>query len=286
MWEYVILLILLVVIGFVLYKLRQPIISMIIGGGNTKKLSVTDGRVISVNTIDDDDLKSTKFVLGSITKVFTALSLLILHKKKKINIYDDASKYINKKELKNITILDLMNHRSGMKNYPDDRSVIKNANHLTSATDAYNSFKKEKLITKDKSFNYSNIGYIVLGKILEDVTGHNYYTVYREHVLDPLCMYDTTLYISTKLYKNEKKEILTDHSLRYFDSTAGGLSSSVNDMIKFMNFPSLVGTTLLYKMYFYNKETQTFRHQGSTYGGTAEFHLSPKKYKIDINWFG
>lgn len=279
--EYAVLLILLIVVAFIIYKLRQPI-ALITGGADfkekpfsIKRMKLSNNTLKMINTIDDENMKHSQFVLGSITKIFTCLTLLILHQKRKLDIHGKIKQYVNKKELNDITIIDLMNHMSGIKRNPDDLS-IKTKKKYKNATAAYNSFKNEKLVTMPPEYNYSNLGYIILGKIIEDVTGRDYYETIKSLVLDPLDMTNTTVENNSILYHNEKELTSEQKNEKYFATTAGSLSSTLKDMIKFQKFPKLVDLNLLEQLRFYSYSgNHRVKHGGCIFGG---------KSRLSIEW--
>jgi CubicO group peptidase (beta-lactamase class C family) len=102
----------------------------------------------------------TIFAIGSVSKQFTAVLILLKMEEGKLKLDDQVSKYLKEfqtKEYNNITIHQLLNHTSGLNNFG------------------------EKLLFKSGSgFNYSNDGFNTLGKIIEKVSGKSY----DENVMD------------------------------------------------------------------------------------------------------
>lgn len=107
-------------------------------------------------TIDNE----TVFAIGSVSKQFTAVLILLKMEEGRLNLNDKASKYIKEfqsKEFENITVHQLLNHTSGLNNFG------------------------EKLLFKNgKDFHYSNDGFNALGEIIEKVSGKSY----DENVMD------------------------------------------------------------------------------------------------------
>lgn len=233
-----------------------------------KNMILDDNTLELLNTVDNDNMENVQFVLGSVTKVFTAAAILILHEQGNLNIHDKIGKYIDKKELKNIKIIDLINHTSGMKRNPDNSSVKIKKKHKN-ATDAYNSFIDENLITGEPVHSYSNLGYIVLGKIIEDVTGKDYYEVLNSLIMKPLNMTNTTVENNSNIYTNKNMLTSEQENEKYFATTAGSLSSTLSDMIKFKDVYKLFELKLLKQLWFYSEKegTHMIKHGGSIYGG-------------------
>ncbi len=97
---------------------------------------------------------NTVFAIGSVSKQFTAVLILLQMEQGKLNVTDKASKYLREfqiKEYENITIHQLLNHTSGL-NMMGGKLMFKSGN----------------------GFFYSNDGFNALGKIVEKVTGKSY----------------------------------------------------------------------------------------------------------------
>lgn len=135
---------------------------------------------------------------GSVGKTFAAVVTLQLVKEGKINLDDKIEKYLGKEvwfsrlpNAKDITIRQLMNHSSGLVRYEFNPKFLKD---LRAAPDKI--WKPEELIaylfdTKatfeaGKDWDYSDTNYIVLGIIIEKVSGKKYYDLVRNRILKPL----------------------------------------------------------------------------------------------------
>jgi hypothetical protein len=69
-----------------------------------------------MNNINNEILNhKSEFNIGSITKLFIIISILLLHQMNKLNINDNIFKYIKNKNLKNIKIIDIINHKKWIK---------------------------------------------------------------------------------------------------------------------------------------------------------------------------
>jgi CubicO group peptidase (beta-lactamase class C family) len=134
---------------------------------------------------------NTIFQIGSITKQFTSAIILQLAEKNQLSLQDKLSKYIpDYPDGDQITIEHLLTHTSGVYNYTNDGAFMKNS--------AYTPIRRDSLIALFKNkpldfqpgdkFNYSNSGYILLGYIIEKVTGKPYFQVVRERIFGPLHM--------------------------------------------------------------------------------------------------
>lgn len=134
---------------------------------------------------------NTIFQVGSLTKQFTSALILCLQQKKKLNIQDKLSKYYPALPFADkVTIEHLLSHTSGIYNYTNNNDFMK--------TEAVKPASQEKILSlfKDKpllfepgtKFSYSNSNYILLGYIIEKVTGKPYEQVMHEMIFTPLRM--------------------------------------------------------------------------------------------------
>src|ERR1700731_845131 len=143
---------------------------------------------------DVPNTPTTKCRLGSITKQFTAASILLLEERGKLKIEDPVKKYMPDAPAAwdKITIFHVLTHTSGipsLTSFPDFES------HEAQA------MTPEKLVEwfRDKplefepgtKWNYSNSGYILLGYLIEKVSGQSYSEFVRQNIFTPLGMKDS-----------------------------------------------------------------------------------------------
>jgi len=135
--------------------------------------------------------EKTTYNAFSVTKTFTALAILQLAEKGKIDIDKSASSYINDFPYsEGITVRHLLTHTAGIPN-PNPLPWIHPANeHQVFDRDAFfgQVFDKHNKVKSlpDKKFAYSNLGYVLLGQLIEQVTGMKYETYIREYVFKPM----------------------------------------------------------------------------------------------------
>ncbi|HTQ64746.1 MAG TPA: serine hydrolase domain-containing protein [Puia sp.] len=142
----------------------------------------SEGTFNDVNTI---------FQIGSITKQFTSTIILQLAEKKQLNLQDRLSKYFpDFPKGDSITIEHLLTHTSGIYNYTNDGDFMKkNSEKPISRDSLIARFKNKPLdFGPGTNWSYSNSGYILLGAIIEKVTGKSYFRVVRENIFRPLGM--------------------------------------------------------------------------------------------------
>lgn len=144
--------------------------------------------------LDVSNTPQTKFRLGSITKQFTAMAVLILQEQGKLNVHDKVKKYLPDAPAAwdEITIHHLLTHTSGIPNYSALPDFYKTLPDRVTLKRLIGRFKDRPLdFPPGAKFRYSNSGYVVLGQVIETASGQSYATFLRQAVLDPLGMKDT-----------------------------------------------------------------------------------------------
>lgn len=256
----------------------------------TKKIKIVEyknSNIYYLNNIDDDVLdKFSEFPIGSITKIFTIIALLILHENKKININGNIGKYIDNDEIKDLKIIDIINHTSGLKNSWDGSTYGGSETNYDTATEVYEEWNNGKLLDiKSRGFfSYSNIGYVVLGVLIEKVTNTKYSDFVKNNILSPLKMKNTGIGKCNMILYNRQEKKLSEYEKRErtFASSAGELKSSINDLIKFSKFTSLLNANTLkiikeLYMFFETDNTYEVHHGGSITGGVSQLLMSYNK---------
>jgi CubicO group peptidase (beta-lactamase class C family) len=179
----------------------------------------------------------TKFRLGSITKQFTAMAILMLQEQGKLQVQNRICTYFSKcpTAWQEITIHHLLTHTSGIPNFTDFPDYQKTKQSPSSPTQTIGRFNDKPLdFQPGTKWSYSNSGYIVLGFIIEQVSGQSYEMFLREHIFGPLKMMDTGYEHNNDLlavgYANTvSKADAIDMSIPY---AAGALYSTVEDLYR------------------------------------------------------
>jgi len=131
------------------------------------------------------------FRIGSITKQFTAASILMLVEEGRISLNDEITKFIPDYPTRGnkITIHHLLNHTSGIKSYDELQKVHANLKKDFKPYEFIDTFKNERLDFKPgEQFKYSNSGYFLLGIVIEKVSGKTYEEFIIKRVFEPLGM--------------------------------------------------------------------------------------------------
>lgn len=187
----------------------------------------------------------TKFRIGSITKQFTATLILQLVEEGKLKLDGKITDYLTdyrKDTGDRVTIHHLLNHTSGIPSYtsrPDFRTAImRNPYKITDFVKQLTSGDLE--FEPGSKFSYNNSGYVLLGAIIEKVTGKSYETVLTERILKPLGMtnsgYDSTSPLLPKRASGYEKRPSGYVNAPYLDMSlpyaAGSIYSTVEDLYK------------------------------------------------------
>jgi len=137
---------------------------------------------------------ATKFRLGSITKQFTAASILLLEQRGKLNIHDPVKKYLPDAPAAwdKITIFNLLTHTSGIPSFTSFPDYAKLEPFPTTAEQLVARFKDKPLdFAPGEKWSYSNSGYVLLGYLIENITGGSYEKFVTENIFAPLGMKDS-----------------------------------------------------------------------------------------------
>jgi len=137
---------------------------------------------------------STKFRLGSITKQFTAACILLLEERGKLKIDDPVKKYMPDAPAAwdKITIFHVLTHTSGIPSFtgfPDYRSTEAFA---TTPEKLVARFRDKPLdFQPGEKWSYSNSGYVLLGYLIEKISGQSYSDFVQQNIFTPLGMKDS-----------------------------------------------------------------------------------------------
>ncbi len=171
-------------------------------GFNGSVLVAWNGRVIlskgygmADNTFNIPNTPQTKFFIGSITKQFTAACIMILIERNLLKLDDPIIMYLPDYPRPNgdkITIRHLLTHTSGIPDYTNFPEVILKRTQPLSTEYLIDLFKNWPLEFEPGSkFSYSNSGYLLLGEIIEKISGQSYEAFLEHEILKPLGMNDS-----------------------------------------------------------------------------------------------
>jgi D-alanyl-D-alanine carboxypeptidase len=195
----------------------------------------------------------TAFNLGSINKVFTQIAILQLRDARKLDLDSTLAAYWpdypNKEVASKITIRQLMRHTSGIGGNIFDAPAGGKRNDIRTLRDYLPLFVNEPPQFEPGTRNaYSNAGYVVLGLLIERLSGEDYFTYVREHIFEPAGMTRTGSFFADSLplntaigYTRGDENAPPDtplhpnkQELPGRGSSAGGGYSTAQDLLKFL----------------------------------------------------
>lgn len=185
------------------------------------------------------------FRIGSITKQFTAVAVLQLMEKGLLKLDDDITRYIADYPAHGniISIGNLLSHTSGIKNYTEIENISPDLmRRNNSAIDLINLFKDKPLdFLPGTDFKYSNSNYVLLGYIIEKLSGKPYEQYITDNIFTPVGMnnafYDTPEKviagrISGYVEIGDNKAVNADYLHPSNAFAAGALMMTVDDLFK------------------------------------------------------
>ncbi len=195
-------------------------------------------------------VSSTVYRIASLTKLFTATSILQLRDAGKLQLYDPVNKYLDWftindefKDTPELTIMHILTHSSGL---PREFDELYWDNMIFPDSQQFITMFQESstILGRDEKFKYSNIAFSVLGFLIEKVSGESYADYVTKYILEPLGMNSTTV-----LPSPEMPQLATGYKYRNpghprtavpftnLDAlvSAGNIASTVEDLAKFIS---------------------------------------------------
>jgi CubicO group peptidase (beta-lactamase class C family) len=184
----------------------------------------------------------TKFRIGSMTKPFTATAVMLLQERGKLSVQDSICKYVADcpAAWQPITLRHLLSHTSGLAKHDKASDYLKTAMLPMTVAQLVESFRNKPPDFKPgERFDYNNNGYVLLGHVVERVSGQPYEAFLRENVFAPLGMNDTGYDRHEPVIKGRAAGYVRDGdallNAAYIDQSqpfaAGALYSTVGDLL-------------------------------------------------------
>nr|WP_314838729.1 serine hydrolase domain-containing protein [uncultured Flavobacterium sp.] len=216
---------------FLVAKAGKPIYQKSFGKANLE---------LDVNLTSDN-----VFQIGSITKQFTAISILILEEKGKLSVNDLVSKYLPDYPFGDkITLHHLLTHTSGIKDFTKMKSLRDISQKEMTPKMMVDFFKNEPAdFAPGEKFDYNNSGYVLLGHIIELVSGEEYEEFIQKSIFDKVGMNNSQYASDRKIilkraYGYQKKEhgYVNKSQISFsMPFSSGSLMSTTGDMLKWQN---------------------------------------------------
>ncbi|NSL88283.1 beta-lactamase family protein [Chitinophaga sp. Mgbs1] len=207
------------------------------------------GRVIYHNAFGKANLEldvnmtsDNVFQIGSMTKQFTAVAILMLEQQGKLNVQDPVSRFIpDYPGGDKITLHHLLTHTSGIKDFTAMKTLADIAQKEMTPEMMVNFFKNEPVdFVPGEKFAYNNSGYLLLGYIIELVSGQTYRDFIQQHIFDKAGMQHSR-YASDREVIRKRAGGYHLKSSGYVNKTlisfsvpfaSGALMSTTEDMLK------------------------------------------------------
>jgi CubicO group peptidase (beta-lactamase class C family) len=186
---------------------------------------------------------NTKFRIASLSKQFTSACILLLQERGRLNVHDPISRYLTglPEAWQAITIHQLLTHTSGIPNYTSSPDIAK-LNRAGAMPQQMIALVADKPLDFKPATNwsYSNTGYILLGVIIEKVSGQPYANFLQSNVFEPLRMEHSGYDRAKDIIKERASGygIVDGHVANsdFIDMSipfsAGGIYSTVEDMYR------------------------------------------------------
>jgi len=187
----------------------------------------------------------TKFRLGSVTKQFTAASILLLEERGKLKTEDLVKKYIPDapSAWDRITIFHLLTHTSGIPSFTDSPDYREWEKKPATPEELVKRFRDKALDFEPGSrFKYSNSGYVLLGYLVDKVSGEKYPQFVKDNVFTPLKMTESGYDVNSAVIPHRASGYTKAppngeiQNTGYIDMTipysAGALYSTTRDLLK------------------------------------------------------
>jgi CubicO group peptidase (beta-lactamase class C family) len=192
--------------------------------------------------LDVDMTSKNVFEVGSITKQFTSVAILMLLEEGKLSLDDEITKFIPTYPTngKKITIHHLLTHTSGIKSYTSMQRFGEVMTIDETPLKFIDFFKNEPMdFDPGEKYLYNNSGYFILGYIVEKVSGTSYPKFIQERIFDAIDMKSSYYGSHKKLIKNRASGYQKGaefSNAQYISLTlpyaAGSIMSNVDDMLK------------------------------------------------------
>ncbi|MEW6363445.1 MAG: serine hydrolase domain-containing protein [Acidobacteriota bacterium] len=250
---------------------------------------VRDGNVIFKNAYGSADLEhgfpitsGTVFHVGSVSKQFTAFSVLLLEQQGKLSLDDDVREYLPEVPDfgKVITLRHLLHHQSGLR----EQETLFQMSGISTA-DVVETAHILKLVGRQReldfdpgeNISYSNTGYVLLAQVVEKVTGVSFRKWTQEDLFARLSMKDSQFNDNAaRVVRNRACPYYIDDGgdiqkgiLSYFFVGSTGLQTTADDMAKWLSNsarPKVGNQTITQKMLFESGRLKSGEDPGYGYG--------------------
>jgi len=268
---------------------------------NASLLFARDGEIIyqraagKVHPQKDGRLSvDSSFNLGSVSKQFTAMGIMLLEHQGKLEFDAEVKKYVPNFPYPEITVRHLLHHTSGLDDYMlmayehwQEEKTFTNKDML----ELFQKLTPDLLFTSGEKYNYSNTGYVFLSTIIEHISQQSFENYMQENIFNPLNMSNSGVVtllskpnsLPSRVYGQDDGEL---KDLIYLNGVTGDASvySSANDLLRWHK--ALLNYELLPK----EKQSQAFKPATLNDGSLSYYGfgwaLNKKKPEIEMTHSG
>lgn len=200
----------------------------------------------NLEEMSEVDPQETVFRIASVSKTFTAVAVMQLAEQGKLDLEEDILTYLPDLELDNpfdkpVTVADLLTHRSGLEVRDPLPSDIHSDFDRVVTMEEYIADRMPPVVREPgTAYLYENFGYLLLGYLVQEVSGEPYEEYMAKHIFEPLGMDDSSFVLTDELFER----LVTGYDATYqavepyvIDPTImphGGMLSTAEDLSKFM----------------------------------------------------
>lgn len=267
----------------------DSLLSAFVRQANISGLSVAVSKVdviIYKNTFGYADIEAksaisdtTLFRIGSVTKLFTAVTFCKLLEEGVLSENATVGMYINNlpDAISNITLAQLASHTSGIRHYSRDEIMGNDFKQYSKLEEGLSRFINDTLLFKPgEKYSYSSYGYILLGAVMENVLQMSFNNIIKKYILIPAAMnrtfpetMETVMFEKANFYYRSGNGFENAAGKNYsYKWPAGGYLSTPVDLVKFGNalLSGKLVTEASRQLLFTSKQTNSGKQTGTGYG--------------------
>jgi CubicO group peptidase (beta-lactamase class C family) len=259
------------------------------------KIIFARGYGLANRELDVPNTAQTKFRLGSITKQFTAVAILLLAERGKLGVQDSVCKFVENcpPAWSPVTIHHLLSHTGGVPSFTGAPDYLPKMMMPETVASMIGRFKDKPLeFAPGEKYNYSNSGYFLLGYVIEKAGGEPYDVFLQKNIFDPLKLTNTGYDRHATILKNRAtgysrgpggapvNSAFIDMSQPY---AAGSLYSTVEDLFAWNE--ALFSGKLLSPKSFEQMITPVKNNYGYGIGTSTMFNRKVISHGGGINGF-
>jgi CubicO group peptidase (beta-lactamase class C family) len=222
---------------------EKHIVGLSVGVMHNGKVVLAKGYGVRDVSTKDPVTPRTMFAIGSVTKQFTCSALLLLAEQRRLSLADRVSMYFpTLTRAKDITLIDLGGHLSGYRDYYPLDFVDQEMQKAATADQIITEYATRPLDFEPRSrYSYSNTGFLILGRVIEKVSGEPFGAFIQKRIFAPLKMTRTVYEPATTPSATDMAQGYTSFALadliraepeaRGWTGSAGAIWSTPTDLM-------------------------------------------------------